>query len=101
MGQFDVFVVNVAAPTVQRDLAAGPGALEMVVGGYAFAYAAGLVTGGRLGDRYGYRRLFVIGMGAFAGTSLLCALAATPTQRSWAAWRRGWRPRRCCRRSWR
>ncbi len=72
MGQFDVFVVNVAAPTVQRDLAAGPGALEMVVGGYAFAYAAGLVTGGRLGERYGYRRLFVIGMGAFAGTSLLC-----------------------------
>ena len=78
MGQFDFFVVNVAAPSLQRDLGAGDAALEMIVGGYAFAYAAGLITGGRLGDLLGYRRMFVGGMTAFAATSLLCGLAASP-----------------------
>ena len=80
MGQFDFFVVNVAAPSLRADLHASDGALQIIVGGYAFAYAAGLVTGGRLGDLFGYRRLFVAGMAGFALTSLLCSLAATPGQ---------------------
>ena len=42
-----------------RDLHAGPGLLELVIGGCAFAYAAGLITGGRLGDLFGYRRVLV------------------------------------------
>jgi MFS family permease len=80
MGQFDFFVVNVAAPSLRVDLHASDGALQLIVGGYAFAYAAGLVTGGRMGDLFGYRRIFVLGMAGFAVTSLLCSLAVTPAQ---------------------
>ena len=80
MAQFDFFVVNVAAPAIERDLHAGPAALELIVGGYAFTYAAGMITGGRLGDRYGYRRLFVWGVAAFTVASVLCGIAANPAQ---------------------
>ncbi|NEB80093.1 MFS transporter [Streptomyces sp. SID14478] len=75
MGSFDLFVVNVATEALRADLHASDAALELVVSGYAFAYAAGLITGGRLGDRFGYRRTFVAGMAAFTLTSLLCGLA--------------------------
>lgn len=78
--QFDFFVVNVAAPSLEDSIGAGPSALELIVGGYAFAYAGGMITGGRLGDRYGHRRLFVIGAIAFGVTSLLCGIAADPGQ---------------------
>ncbi len=80
MALFDFFVVNVAAPSLETELHAGPAALELVVGGYAFTYAAGMVTGGRLGDLFGYRRLFLTGMAAFSVASLLCGLAQTPAQ---------------------
>lgn len=81
MAVFDLYVVNIiAAPTLRSDLHAGDASLELVVSGYAFTYAAGLVTGGRLGDRFGYRTMFVAGMAAFSAASLLCALATTPGQ---------------------
>jgi MFS family permease len=80
MGQFDFFAVNVAAPSLQRTLGAGAGALQLIVAGYAFAYAAGLITGGRLGDILGHRRIFWTGMLAFAAASLLCGLAASPVE---------------------
>jgi EmrB/QacA subfamily drug resistance transporter len=80
MAQFDFFVVNVAAPSFERELHAGPAALELIVGGYAFTYAAGMITGGRLGDLFGHRRLFLVGMVAFTVASLLCGLAQDPTQ---------------------
>ncbi|MFI6733296.1 MFS transporter [Nonomuraea sp. NPDC050451] len=80
MAQFDFFVVNVAAPSIERDLHAGPAALELIVGGYAFTYAAGMITGGRLGDRYGYRRLFIWGVVAFTIASVLCGTAVNPVQ---------------------
>ncbi len=80
MAIFDFFVVNVAAPSLAHDLRAGPSSLELVVGGYAFAYASGLVTGGRLGDLFGYRRMFLVGVGAFSMASLLCGLAQSPTE---------------------
>ncbi|NYI07529.1 MFS transporter [Allostreptomyces psammosilenae] len=80
MAQFDFFAVNVAAPVLRDDLHVDDAALELVVAGYAFTYASGMVTGGRLGDLFGYRRLFLIGVAAFALASLLCGIAATPGQ---------------------
>lgn len=80
MAIFDFFVVNVAAPSIGQDLHSGSASLELVVGGYAFAYATGLVTGGRLGDLFGYRRLFLIGVSAFSVASLLCGLALSPAE---------------------
>ena len=78
MAMFDYFVVNVAAPSLQHDLGATESGIELVVGGYGFAYASGLITGGRLGDLFGHRRLFLIGMLAFTAASLLCGLAGSP-----------------------
>jgi EmrB/QacA subfamily drug resistance transporter len=75
MSLFDVFVVNVAAPDISTDLHASPATLELVVGGYSFTYAAGLVTGGRLGDRFGRRRMFLAGMALFTVASALCGVA--------------------------
>lgn len=78
MAQFDLYVVNVALPVLQHDLHAGDAELQLIVGGYAFVYAAGLITAGRLGDRIGHRRMFLIGMGAFGLASLWCGLAQGP-----------------------
>ncbi|MGY3336226.1 MFS family permease [Streptomyces filamentosus] len=71
----DFFVVNVALPSVGRDLGAGESLLELVVAGYGLAYAVLLVLGGRLGDLFGRRRLFLAGLVAFGATSLLCGTA--------------------------
>ena len=62
----DFFIVNVALPTIDRDLHAGSAVLEMVVAGYGVAYAVLLVLGGRLGDMFGRRTLFLWGLAAFA-----------------------------------
>lgn len=77
MGQIDMFAVNVAAPAIQRELGASFGQLRLIVSGYVVAYAAGLIVGGRLGDRYGRRRVFIVGAAAFALTSLSCGLAGS------------------------
>ena len=61
----DSSAVVVALPAIQRDLHASPAALEFVASGFALTFGAGLITSGRLGDLYGRRRLFVIGMGVF------------------------------------
>jgi EmrB/QacA subfamily drug resistance transporter len=73
---FDLWSVNVAAPSMQRGLHVSDAALQLIVGGYAFMYASGMVTGGRLGDLFGYKRMFMIGVLAFAAISLLCGLSA-------------------------
>ncbi|MET9565913.1 MFS transporter [Streptomyces tauricus] len=73
----DFFIVNVALPTIGHDLAASDSVLELVVAGYGVAYAVLLVLGGRLGDMFGRRRLFLGGMVAFGLTSLACGLAPT------------------------
>ncbi|MEU1015709.1 MFS transporter [Streptomyces sp. NPDC005900] len=75
LSSIDFFVVNVALPGIGRDLRASPATLEMVVAGYAVAYAVLLVLGGRLGDTYGRRKLFLWGVAAFGLTSLACGLA--------------------------
>ncbi|SCG66154.1 drug resistance transporter, EmrB/QacA subfamily [Micromonospora siamensis] len=74
----DFFIVNVTVPSVQRDLNADAAAIQMIVAGYGLAYAAGLITGGRLGDIYGRRKLFMIGIGLFTVASLVCGIAPSP-----------------------
>lgn len=71
----DFFIVNVAIPSIQVDLRAGPSAVQWVVAGFGLALAAGLITGGRLGDLYGRRRLYVYGLGLFTLASAACGLA--------------------------
>ncbi|WP_457029803.1 MFS transporter [Kitasatospora sp. P5_F3] len=71
----DFFVVNVALPTIEHDLSAGPAVLELIAAGYGISFAVLLVLGGRLGDALGRRRLFLYGAVAFALTSLVCGLA--------------------------
>jgi EmrB/QacA subfamily drug resistance transporter len=71
----DFFIVNVALPSVQHDLHAGPAAVQLVVAGYGLTFAAGMITGGRLGDLYGRRRMFTIGLALFTVTSAACGLA--------------------------
>jgi len=77
MNVFDFFAVNVATPVLHRNLGSGAPALELIVGGYGLTFALGLVTGGRLGDRYGRRRVFFAGMAAFTVASAASGLAPT------------------------
>src|SRR4051812_28577920 len=75
MDLLDGTIVNVAAPTIRAELGTGLSALQWIAGGYALTFAVGLVTGGRLGDIYGRRRMFLLGVAGFAISSLLCGLA--------------------------
>ena len=74
----NAIIVNVALPSVRADLGASFTELTAVVACYSLAYAMVLITGGRLGDLHGRRRVFVWGLGAFTVASGLCALAPTP-----------------------
>src|SRR5262245_50536631 len=69
MTSLDVFVVNVALPSLQSGLGAGRAAGQWTVAGFALALAAGLVAAGRLGDRYGRRRVFALGLALFTAAS--------------------------------
>ena len=79
LGQFmciiDVLVTNVAMPSIAASLHASGASLQLVVGGYTIAYAMLLITGARLGDRYGRRRAYLAGVVVFTVASLACALA--------------------------
>src|SRR5215475_13907896 len=75
MALLDVFIVNVALPSIGTGLHASGALLQLVVGGYAIAYAMLLITGARLGARYGRRRLYLAGVTAFTAASLACGLA--------------------------
>lgn len=72
---FDLFVVNVAIPSIQSGLGASFAQISFIVAGYELAFGVLLITGGRLGDRFGRRRLFVAGMAGFTLASALCGLA--------------------------
>lgn len=75
MDLLDSTIVNVAAPSIRADLHASSAALQWIAGGYALALAVGLVTGARLGDIHGRRRLFVLGTIGFTAGSVLCGVA--------------------------
>lgn len=71
----DAFIVNVAIPTIATELHASAAQIEAVIAIYLIAYATLVVTGGRLGDIYGARNVFIAGVAGFTVTSLWCALA--------------------------
>src|SRR5436305_3106424 len=73
----DVAITNVALPSIQRDLNFSIGSLQWVVSGYALTFGGLLLLGGRVGDLLGRRRVFMVGLGLFALTSLLCGLAVS------------------------
>jgi EmrB/QacA subfamily drug resistance transporter len=74
----DVTILNVAIPTIQRELGAGEDAIQWLVAGYASVFGILIMTGGRLGDIYGYRRVLNVGLAGFVVTSLICGLATSP-----------------------
>ncbi|MFI6008383.1 MFS transporter [Streptomyces sp. NPDC051243] len=78
MDLVDVTIVNVAIPSIQRESGATFSQIQWITAGYALAFAAGLITGGRLGDIHGRKRLFLIGIGGFTMASALCGFAANP-----------------------
>ncbi|MGI8576080.1 MAG: MFS transporter [Egibacteraceae bacterium] len=71
----DVSIVNVAIPSIQSELSAPNSAIQLIVAGYALAFACILITAARLGDIYGRKRLFVTGMIGFTVASALCGAA--------------------------
>lgn len=73
--QLDLTIVNVALPSIGHDLGASTSALQWVVDGYNLALASLLLTGGRLGDRLGHKRVYLVGLGVFALGTGLCAVA--------------------------
>ena len=76
---FDQFCVNLAAPSINQSFALSSFEFQAVVGGYGLVYGLCLITGGRLGDNYGRRRMYRIGLASFAVTSLLCGVAWSPS----------------------
>ncbi len=75
MALLDVTIVNVAMPTIGRSLHASGAELQLVVAGYTVSYAMMLITGARMGDLYGRRRMFMLGVAVFTVASLTCGIA--------------------------
>ncbi|MET8876887.1 DHA2 family efflux MFS transporter permease subunit [Nocardia sp. NPDC004604] len=74
----DSTITNIAAPTIARDLHSGPSLIQWLGASYALSLGVLLVVGGRLGDRFGKRRLFLIGLAGFTLASVACGLAIDP-----------------------
>ena len=78
LGALDFFIVNVSIPSIRTNLNASNADIELVIVAYGLTYAVVLITGGRLGDLYGRKRLFLLGVAGFTLTSALCGLAWSP-----------------------
>lgn len=74
----DSLVTTIAGPTIRRDLGGSQAFIQWLSAGYTIAMAAGLLLGGRLGDKFGRRRMFLLGLAGFTVTSMLSAVAANP-----------------------
>jgi MFS family permease len=78
MDILDTTTVNVMGPSVRRSIGGGLGLVQWLSAAYTLAFAVLLITGARLGDRYGQRRMFLVGATGFTAASALCGLAADP-----------------------
>jgi len=79
LAPLDFFIVNVAMPAIATGLDASAAQEQLVISGYAVVYAVFLITGGRLGDLFGRKAVFMIGLAGFALASAVCGLAWSPT----------------------
>src|SRR5205809_838088 len=80
----DITIVNVALPDIAADLGSSFTDLQWVVDAYALSLASLLLTAGSLADLFGRRRVFIVGLALFTGSSLLCGLASSPNLLTWA-----------------
>jgi EmrB/QacA subfamily drug resistance transporter len=78
LGVLDFFIVNVSIPAIKENLRANFAEIQLMIAGYGLTYAVCLITGGRLGDILGRKRMFLAGMAGFTLASALCGLAPTP-----------------------
>ncbi|ACU75347.1 major facilitator superfamily MFS_1 [Catenulispora acidiphila DSM 44928] len=78
MDLLDSLVTNIAGPTIRADIGGGPALIQWLGAGYTLAMAAGLITGGRLGDIYGRKPVFIVGVIGFTVASVLCASSFSP-----------------------
>ena len=79
LGVIDFFIANIGIATIRTSLNASFGQIELLVAGYGLTYAVCLITGGRLGDIYGRKKIFILGLIGFTSTSALCGLASNGT----------------------
>jgi EmrB/QacA subfamily drug resistance transporter len=79
LASVDFNIVTIAIPSIQRGLGTNFSEVQLIVAGYALSFAVLLITGGRLGDLYGRRRIYTIGMAGFTIASALCGFAQSPT----------------------
>src|SRR6185436_13934842 len=80
MAMLDNTVVNVALPRINDELNAGVSGLQWIVDGYVLAFASLLLTGGILGDKYGRKKMFLLGVAIFTVASTACGLSQTTSQ---------------------
>lgn len=78
MDLMDSTILTIALPTIQRHMHAGPAAVNWMAAAYTLAFAVLLITGGRMGDIFGYRRVFIVGVAAFTTCSVLVGFAWSP-----------------------
>ncbi|MVM42118.1 MFS transporter [Spirosoma sp. HMF3257] len=76
----DVFIINIAIPTIKKGVQATDAQIQLVIAGYLLGYAAFLITGGRAGDHFGRKKVFFWGMFAFTVASCLCGLSTSALQ---------------------
>src|SRR5271154_3373987 len=79
LAPLDFFIVNVAMPSITTGLGATAADVQLVISGYAIVFAVFLITGGRLGDIFGRKAVFMIGLAGFAVASMICGLAGSPS----------------------
>lgn len=76
----DIFIINVSIPSIQRDLHAGNGEIQFMIAAYLIGFASCLITGGRLGDVYGRKKIYMIGLAAFTLSSAACGISVDAGQ---------------------
>nr|WP_315026841.1 MFS transporter [uncultured Chryseobacterium sp.] len=76
----DIFIINVSIPSIQRDLDASHGEMQFMIASYLIGFASFLITGGRLGDLYGRKKVFIIGLVFFILSSMACGISTDAVQ---------------------